>query len=302
MSFHAGQITTIYIYKTAVSDRVSTLTAVCVSRRRPPSCFWPDGSPKFVIVLRWSNRWPRDHRNHVAPKSKPNLASQKPNLTKLSFEHVSFSWNRTFRRLSRVGLSVFRGSVGKKKFQNPTIHVSIISQGTSIHCQYDEHALWSCSSLKKKTCHFFHAHGHDRLLFWRKLQWKKFWMEGNRHQQSEPAGHRHGVKRETDWMETRRSTSLHGKDFTWRSRETEEQAASRRGSNQEHMSYTIRKRLFFFSPTEVQSRAKFLHGVICGFNDHPKSEEAVWSHRSEATKLSGVRMPEQRRAGLLVIP
>ena len=49
-------------------------------------------------------------------------------------------------------------------------------------------------------------------------------MEVNRHQQSEPAGHRHGVKR----------------------------------------------------------------------------EEAVRSHRSEATKLSGARMPKQRRAGQLV--
>ena len=63
-------------------------------------------------------------------------------------------------------------------------------------------------------------------------------------------GHRHviEVKRETQttYTETRRSTSPHGKDFTWRSRETEGQAASRRGSNQEHMSFTIRKRLFFY--------------------------------------------------------
>ena len=100
----------------------------------------------------------------------------------------------------------------------------------------------------KRNLPFFQAHCHHRLLFWRKLPWKKFWMEGNRHQQSEPAGHRHGIKREdTDCMEKRRSTSPQDKDFTWRSRETEGQAASRRGSNRKHMSRTIRKRIFFLA-------------------------------------------------------
>ena len=28
---------------------------VCISRRRHPTRLWPDGSPKFVTVLRWSN-------------------------------------------------------------------------------------------------------------------------------------------------------------------------------------------------------------------------------------------------------
>ena len=30
---------------------VNTLSAVCVSRRRPPTCLWPDGSPKFVTIV-----------------------------------------------------------------------------------------------------------------------------------------------------------------------------------------------------------------------------------------------------------
>ena len=50
------------------------------------------------------------------------------------------------------------------------------------------------AQARKETCFLFqaHGHGHNRLLFWRKLQWKKFWTEGNRHHQSKPAGHRHG--------------------------------------------------------------------------------------------------------------
>ena len=34
------------------------------------------------MVLLWSNRRSQDHRNHVAPQSKPNPASQKSHLTK----------------------------------------------------------------------------------------------------------------------------------------------------------------------------------------------------------------------------
>ena len=41
---------------------------------------------------------------------------------------------------------MLRGSVG---FQNPTVHVSIVSQETCTRCQYDEHALWSCSSSRR---------------------------------------------------------------------------------------------------------------------------------------------------------
>ena len=37
---------------------------------------------------------------------------------------------------------------------------------------------------------------------------EEFWMEGNRHQQSEPAGHRHGVKRETQTARRREEARL----------------------------------------------------------------------------------------------
>ena len=158
---------------------------------------------------------------------------------------------------------------------------------------------------------------------------KKFETEG--HQQSEAAGHRQGLK---EWHR------LHGsgdearpRTARRRSGETEGQAASRRGSNQERLCSAIRKRPFCFKPAEVQSRTKFLNGVIWGLSDRWGSEEAErshrnkasklsgaqeWSdkveqsheqersdkvqrsHRSEATKFSGAWMPEQRRAGQLV--
>ena len=50
------------------------------------------------------------------------------------------------------------------------------------------------------------------------------------------------------------------------------------------------------NPKEVQSGTKFLNGVICGLSDRWETEEAERSHRSEATKLSGARMPKQRWA------
>ena len=74
-----------------------------------------------------------------------------------------------------------------------------------------------------------------------------------------------------------------------RSGETEGQAASRRGNNLLCLCLTIRKWPFVFKPAEVQSRTKFLNGVICGLSDRSGSEEAERSHRSKATKLSGAQ-------------
>ena len=94
---------------------------------------------------------------------------------------------------------------------------------------------------------------------------------------------------------------------------TEGQAASGRGSNQERICLAIRKRSFL-KPTEVQSRTKFLNGVTDGEARKPRStgakreslaepeersDKVGLSHRSEAT--SGARMPEQRRAGQLIL-
>ena len=54
-------------------------------RRVVMSCFRPDESPKFGIVLRSSNRRSRERRNHVVPESKPN-----PAYPQLYFENEAF--------------------------------------------------------------------------------------------------------------------------------------------------------------------------------------------------------------------
>ena len=204
---------------------------MCVWRRRPPTCFWLDGSPKFVVVLCWSNRRSRDRPNYVAPT---NLTKTLLWACKLFLKSDIFS--KTFVGRPSVGVSRI------SRFQNPTVHVSIVSQETCVRCQYDEHALWSWSSSKrnlpfsrpKVTIAYFFGESYNGRSFG--------WTAINRHQQSEPAGHRHEVKRETDCTEKRRSTSAHSKDITWRSRETELQAASRK-SNREFMSFS--KTAFF---------------------------------------------------------
>ena len=151
---------------------------MCVWRRRPPTCFWPDGSPKFVVVLCWSNHRSRDRPNYGAPKSKPNPASQKLNLTKtLLWAYAcklflkSDIFSKTF---------VGRPSVGVSR-------ISWVSKPNSAHIDRIPRNLYTLSvrricplkllKLEKKLA-FFQAQGHDRLLFWRKLQWK-FWMKGN---------------------------------------------------------------------------------------------------------------------------
>ena len=45
----------------------------------------------------------------------------------------------------------------------------------------------------------------------------------------------------------------------------------------------------FFKPAEVQSRTKFLNGVICVLSDRSGREEAERSRRSEPSKLSGAQ-------------
>ena len=106
-----------------------------------------------------------------------------------------------------------------------------------------------------------------------------------------------------------------------------QKAAFRRGIDQKELSvYALpfENGLFFFKPAEVQRRTNFLNGVFCGLSDREarklsgpqrsdkahdsadhrnkatKLSGATRTGRSEATKWSGARMPEQRRAGQLV--
>ena len=92
------------------------------------SCFRPDESPKFGIVLHSSNRRSRDRRNHVVPESKLNSASPP-----LYFENEAFL--AFLIKMFFSTLLWFRGFVvmwlGLSKFQNLTVHVSIV------RCQYE---------------------------------------------------------------------------------------------------------------------------------------------------------------------
>ena len=109
-------------------------------RRIVMSCFRPDESPKFGIVLRSSNRRSRrDRRNHVVPESKPNPASPQ-----LYFENETFFWHFLSKCFFST-LSWFRGFVafvvlwfGLSKFQNLTVHVLIAYVVSTNNC------LWTC--------------------------------------------------------------------------------------------------------------------------------------------------------------
>ena len=118
-------------------------------RRIVMSCFRPDESPKFGIVLRSSNRRSRDRRNHVVPESKPNPASPQPTLKMKPFLSISYQ---------NVFLAHFRGFVafvvlwfGLSKFQNLTVHVSIV------RCQYEElfvNMPFEAVQARKDSCLF----------------------------------------------------------------------------------------------------------------------------------------------------
>ena len=147
------------------------------------------------MVLCWSNPRSWDRQNHVAPQSKPNPASQKSNLTK-----TLLSACKLFMK-SDIFFADFRGSVcqnfeyqsGKKTFKiQPSTYRSYPKE--PVYAVSTTNMPFEAAQAQKETFLFFQALDHDRLLFWRKLQWKKLWMEGNCHQQSEPAGHRHGSK------------------------------------------------------------------------------------------------------------
>ena len=104
-------------------------------RRIIMSCFCPDESPKFGIVLRSSNRRSRDRRNVITLFKKANQTQPLHNSTLKMKQFFSISYQNVF-------LAHFRGLwFGLSKFQNLTVHVSIV------RCQYEE-----LSVHKKKNC------------------------------------------------------------------------------------------------------------------------------------------------------
>ena len=83
----------------------------------------PDGSPNYAMVLRWSNRRVRDHRNHVAPRRKPIPASQRSQLTKTLLWTCKLFQNQTVFWQTFICRSVGISRICRlKKFQNPTLH------------------------------------------------------------------------------------------------------------------------------------------------------------------------------------
>ena len=84
----------------------------------------PDGSPNYAMVLRWSNRRARDHRNHVAPRKKPIPASQRSQLTKTLLWTCKLFQNQTVFSQTFMCRSQCRCSriCRLKKFQNATVH------------------------------------------------------------------------------------------------------------------------------------------------------------------------------------
>ena len=103
---------------------------MCVSRRRPPTCLLPDGSPKFVtIVLRAVHQI-------VAPGIVEITVLQKANQTQpLKNQQLCFELNEAFL-IKRVFLHAFVVLwFGPSTFQNLAIHVS------TVRCQYEEFFL-----------------------------------------------------------------------------------------------------------------------------------------------------------------
>ena len=79
--FHGFVVWSVHVSKSC-HPRIDRTLSV---RRIVMSCFRPDESPKFGIILRSSNRRSGDRRNHVVPESKPNPASPQ-----LYFENEAF--------------------------------------------------------------------------------------------------------------------------------------------------------------------------------------------------------------------
>ena len=96
--FRGFVVRSVYVSKSTHPRIDSTLSV----RRIVMSCFRPDESPKFGIVLRSSNRRSRDRRNHVVPESKPNPASPQLYFENEAFFGISYQ---------NVFLAHFRGFV-----------------------------------------------------------------------------------------------------------------------------------------------------------------------------------------------
>ena len=238
----------------------------------------------------------------------------------LFFEHASFSYNRTVFSQTFLGRSVCVSRICRvKKFQNPTIHVSIVGQETHLRCEYDEHALWSWqpAEARQDPCLFFRAHDPDRShSFWLELQWKKFGRTTT--SKAKPP-----VPDGKEWHRLQEDAKKHVSARQGQGEDVEKQKG--RLPPGEEVTRGVYVLPFengrFWSQQRSKAEQSFSVGLSVGWaidrearklsgatvakrqswsEPQERCDKVELSHRSEATKLSGARMPEQCRAGQLV--
>ena len=118
--FHGFVVWSVHVSKSC-HPRIDRTLSV---RRIVMSCFRTEVPSPRNRSLRSSNRRSRDRRIHVVPESKPNPASPQLYFENEAFFSISYQ---------NVFLAHFRGFVafvvlwfGLSKFQNLTVHVSIV--------------------------------------------------------------------------------------------------------------------------------------------------------------------------------
>ena len=119
---------------------------MCVSRRRPPICLWPDGSPKFVTIV-------LSVHQIVAPGIVEITVLQKAHQTQpLKNQQLCFELNEAFL-IKRGFLHAFVVLwFGPSTFQNLAIHVS------TVRCQYEESSCCASVPTSPRNLESFSVH------------------------------------------------------------------------------------------------------------------------------------------------
>ena len=127
-----------------------------------------DGSSNYAMVLHWSNRRARDHRNHVAPRRKPIPASERSQLTKTLLWTCKLFQNQTVFSQTFICRSVGISRICRlKKFQNPTVH------GYRSYCKESAYAVSEEIELQKQSNPPHHENkNEEQMETWRAHQSK----------------------------------------------------------------------------------------------------------------------------------
>ena len=118
---------------------------MCVSRRRPPTCHWPDGSPKFVTIV-------LSVQQIVAPGIvEITVLRQKANQTQSLKNQQLYFENEAF--LIKRFLAHFHGFVvWSVHVSNLAIHVS------TVRCQYEESSCRASVQTSPRNLESFSVH------------------------------------------------------------------------------------------------------------------------------------------------